>query len=223
MTRHRFQRNPFRPALAGSARGGVRALGSNSCRLAPLLAGCHRDRVPLRWSSVCLRGAPASRHRAVPACTPPTRARAGRAETRGHQPVGNGQPACVGDPAVPVHHDGRPCGRPEHRCGMTAELLESDRVLLPQCGLGQPDRRLHQCHRRRMNRHRRATDVDDAEYLAAAWIVHRRPGTRPPAMRPRVVLCREQLHGSIFHQRCSDGVRAHRPDRKSTRQNSSHS
>ena len=119
-----------------------------------------------------------------------------------------GDPGGVRHPAVVVDEQHRPLDRGEQRGRRLAQPLEPLLVVTPQLRLGQPDGGLDERDDRRVQRHRRSADVDDAEQLARARVVQRRGGAVPRVLVGLEVLGGEQLHRTRLRQRGADRVGA---------------
>ena len=136
----------------------------------------------------------------------------------GHRPVGPRRGDALqarhaghrGHPAVVVD-DQAGAGQPgQQRRGHVAQRLQPALVLAPQAGLGQLHRGADQRDRGRVHGLGRAADVDHAEQVAGARVVHGARGAGPHVVAAHEVLGGEHLHRGALGQRGADGVAADR-------------
>ena len=112
-----------------------------------------------------------------------------------------------GDPAVLVG-DQAGAGPGQQRRRHVAQRLQPALVRAPQARLGQLHRGADERDRGGMDGLGRPADVDDAEQLTGAGVVHRARGARPHVVGAHEVLGREHLHRRGLGQGRADGVGA---------------
>lgn len=115
-----------------------------------------------------------------------------------------------------VDHERRTRSGGQQRFGRLPKPLKALLVTPPDLGLDETAAGLGQRADRRMQREGRAADVDDAQQIPGAGIVHRAGGAVPRVLVLLEVFTGEQFHRRGLGKRGADRIGAHlclRPDR----------
>ena len=139
---------------------------------------------------------------------PEPRHRHGRRGPRRGDAVGPRHAGVVRDPAEVVDDQQRALLACEDRLDLTPDHVELLAVERAEPGLGDPHRALHQHPDGGVQRERRSAQVDDADELARARVVHRPGRAVPGVLLVLVVLGGEQLDRRGLCERRPDRVGA---------------